>query len=124
LEVASHLAGFEIDRNQRVGVEVVAGSLRAVEVRRGIADREVDALGGEIDRGILPHAATEGLVGITGLAELLLLGRDVAMQVATGCILRRPDADRVLRNRVEGPKELAVIGVVGLEEAADAVFAA
>ena len=46
------------------------------------------------------------------------------MHVAAGGVLLRPDADRVLRDGVEGPQQLAVVGVVRLDEAADAVFAA
>ena len=46
------------------------------------------------------------------------------MHVAAGGILLRPNADRTLRDRVEGPQQLAVGGVVGFDEAADAVFAA
>ena len=77
----------------------------------------------EIDRRILPHAAAERLVGIADLGELLLLGLDVAMHVAAGRVVLRPYADRIFRGRVEGPEQLAVLGVIGLHEAADAVFA-
>ena len=46
------------------------------------------------------------------------------MHVAAGGVFRRPDADRVLRNRVERPEQLAGLRIIGLHEAADAVFAA
>ena len=124
LEVADVLAGVQIDRDERVGVEVVAGADCAVEVGRGIADHEIDALVGEIDRRILPNAAAERLVRVAVLGQRRLLGLDVAVQVASGRVLGRPDADGVLGDRVESPEQLAVLGVVGLDEAADAVFAA
>src|SRR5262249_23656170 len=124
LEVADIPAGIEIERDQRVGVEVVAGAQRAVEIGRRIADDEIDAVGREIDRRILPDAAAERLVGIAGLGELVLLGLDIAVHVAAGGVLLRPHADRVFRNGVEIPELLAVLGVVGAHEAADAVFAA
>ena len=124
LEVADVLAGVEIERDERVGIEVVAGADRAVEVGRGIADDEIDALRRQVDRRILPHAAAERLVGVAVLGERRLLGRDVAMHVAAGGVVGRPNADRVLGDGVEGPEQLAVLGVVGLDEAADAVFAA
>jgi len=44
--------------------------------------------------------------------------------MSAGCILRRPDADGVFRNRIEGPDQLAGLGIERLDEAADAVFAA
>src|SRR5262249_35732364 len=124
LEVANVLASVEIERDERVSVEVVARALRAVEVGRGIAHHEIDAVGGKVDRRILPHAAAERLVGIAGLGELLLFGGDVAVHVATGGVLLGPHPDGVFRRRIESPQQLAVFGVVGLEEAANAVFAA
>src|SRR5262249_39062251 len=124
LEVADVFAGLEIEGDQRVGVEVVAGAQRSVEIGRRIADHEIDAVGGEIDRRVLPNAAAQRLVGIAGLGELLLLGLNVAVHVAAGRVLLRPDAGRILWNGVEIPNELAVLGVVGAYEAAHAVFAA
>src|SRR5262249_11798711 len=109
---------------QRVGVEIVARADGAVEVGRGVADHEVDALGLEVDRGVLPHAAAERLVGIAGLGKLRLLGLDVAMHIAAGGVLGRPYADRVLGDGVEIPDELAGIGVIGAHEAANAVLTA
>ena len=45
------------------------------------------------------------------------------MHVAPGRVLFGPDADRVFRDSIEGPKHLAVFGVEGFDEAADAIFA-
>ena len=123
LEVADIFAGIEIDRDERLRVEIVAGPDRAVEVRRRVADHEVDALGLEIDRRVLPHAAAERLVRIAGLGELRLLGLDIAMQVFARGVLGRPHADGVLGGGVEIPDELAGLGVIGSDEAADTVFA-
>jgi hypothetical protein len=38
-------------------------------------------------------------VGIAGLGELRLLGGDIAVHVAAGGVLGRPDTDRILRDR-------------------------
>ncbi len=46
------------------------------------------------------------------------------MHVAAGRVVLRPDADGVLRDGVERPQQLAVLGVKGFHEAADAIFAA
>ena len=46
------------------------------------------------------------------------------MHVAAGGVFRRPDADRILRNRIERPEQLAGLRIIGFHEAADAVFAA
>ncbi len=67
LEVADVFAGVEVERDHRVGVEIVAGPDGAVEVGRGIADDEIDAVGCEIDARVLPHAAAERLIGIAAL---------------------------------------------------------
>src|SRR5262249_13871362 len=56
--------------------------------------------------------------------KLRLLGLDVAMHIATGGVLGRPYADRVLGDSVEVPDELAGIGVIGAHEAANAVLTA
>jgi hypothetical protein len=57
LEVAGIFACIEIKRYERLGVEIVTGSDRAVEARRRIADHEVDALRREIDGWVLPDGA-------------------------------------------------------------------
>ncbi len=46
------------------------------------------------------------------------------MHVAAGGVFRLPDTDRILRNRIERPEQLAGLRIIGLHEAADAVFAA
>src|SRR5207245_9406869 len=63
-------------RNQRVGIQVVAGALRAVQVGRGIAGDEKHGLGLAVDRRGHPHAAAERLVEAAALARELLLFRD------------------------------------------------
>src|SRR5262249_4816385 len=73
---------------------------------------------------ILPHAAAENLVRITGLAELRLLRRNVAVHVVTGGIVGRPYAHRVFGSRVEIPDQLAGLRVIGADKAADTIFTA
>ena len=46
------------------------------------------------------------------------------MLVAARGVLGRPNADGVLGDGVEAPNQLAVLGVIGLDETADAVLAA
>ena len=109
LKVTDIFAGLEIQRDQRVGVEVVAGPVRSVEVGRRIADDEVDPVGRKIDRGVLPHAAAELGIGIANLGERVLLRLDIAMHAAAGGILGRPNTDGILRNGVEIPELLPVL---------------
>ena len=78
----------------------------------------------EINRRILPHAAADRLVWVAGLGELRLLGLDIAMHVMAGGVVCRPHANGFLGGRVEVPDELAGLGVIGADEAADTVFAA
>ena len=124
LEVADVLACIQVHGHERVGVEVVARTDRAVEVGRGVADDEVDAVRRLVHGRILPHAAAEGLVRVAVFGEGVFLRGDVAVLVPPGRVRCRPDTDRVFRDRIEGPQELPVVGVVGFDEAADAVFAA
>src|SRR6476620_6452789 len=124
LEVADIFAGVEIDRYQRLGIEIVAGPNGAVEVWRRVADHEEDTVGLEINRRILPHAAADRLVWVAGLGELRLLRLDIAMHVMAGSVVCRPHANGFLGGRVEVPDELAGLGVIGADEAADTVFAA
>ena len=124
LEVANVFASVQIDRDERVGIEVIARADRAIKVGRGIADDEIDALRRQVDRWVLPHAAAERLVGIAVLGERRLFGGDVAMLVTSCRVGGRPHAHRILRDGVEVPDKLAVFGVVGAYEAADAIFAA
>ena len=124
LEMTDVLPGVEVKGNERIRVEIVSGPHGAIKVRRRIADHEIDAIGLEIDRGILPDASAQGLERIAGLGELCLLGRDVAMHVAPRGVLLGPDAHGIIRDRVERPDELSGLGVEGLQEAPDPVFAA
>ena len=123
LVMADIFARIEINRHQRVRVEIVAGPDRAVEVWRRIAGDEEDALRLEVDSRILPHTATKRLIGIAQLLERRLLSRDVAMHVPARGILGRPHADGVLRRRVEVPHELARVGIIGAHETADTILA-
>ena len=61
LKVTGVTAGIQVQRHQRVGVKIVAGTHGAVEVRRRIADHEEDPVRRQIDRGVLPHASAETL---------------------------------------------------------------
>src|SRR6185437_368164 len=83
-----------------------------------------DAVGGEIDARVLPHAAAQRFVGVAVLLIGGLLRRDVAVHVAAGGVLGVPHSLGILRGGVEGPFEVAGLGVERLDEAADAVFAA
>src|SRR3984957_13538564 len=64
LEVADIFAGLQIERDQRVRVEVVAGTDRTIEIGRRIADHEKDPVGRKIDSRILPDAAAKFLPGV------------------------------------------------------------
>lgn len=48
---------------------------------------------------------------------------NIAMHVAAGGVLGGPDTDRVFRDRIERPDQLAGFCAIGFHEAADAVFA-
>ena len=126
LEVPLVVAGGEVDRDQRVGVQVVPGALRAVEVGRGIAGDEKYRLGLAVDRGRHPHAAAQRLVEAAALrGELLLFRRDVPLHVAAGGVVLRPHAFvPLVGNRIERPQELAGLGVECLHKTADSVLAA
>src|SRR4029079_2262670 len=93
-------------RDDAVGVQVVAGSLRRVPVRPGIADAPV----GEIELGIVrareppPRAAVLPRVA-------------AAFPTIRAGLVRR-------RDRVEAPRLLARCRIERRDEAADAVFAA
>ena len=117
-------AGVQIEGDERVGIEIVAGADRPVEVGRGVADDEINSLRRQIDRWILPDAAAERLVGVAVLGERRLFRRDVAMLVASSRVGGRPDAHRILGDGVEVPDELAVFGVVCAHKAANPVLAA
>ncbi len=126
LEVPLVRALVEIDGDHRVGVQVVAGTDRAIQVRRRIADDEEYGARLLVDRRRHPHAAAQRLVELAVLfGKRLLFRGDVAVHVATGRVVDGPHAFVArLRDRVERPQQLAVGRVERLDEAANAVLAA
>ena len=62
LEVPLVRAVVQVDRDDRVGVEVVAGADVTVQVGRGIADHEEDRARLLVHRRSHPHAAAQRLV--------------------------------------------------------------
>ena len=87
------LAGVEIDRDERIGIEIVAGANRAIQVRRRIADHEVHRMRLPVDGRRHPHAAAERAIEVAALRrKLLLLGRDVALHVAADRVVLGPHA--------------------------------
>ena len=127
LEVGLVGAGVQIDRDDRVGVQVVAGTDVAVQVGRGVAHHEVHGPGLPVDRRRHPHAAAQGLVEAAALSA----SRSAFSLAMSRCMLRpvascvRPHAlVALLGDGVERPQQLAALGVEGLDEAADAVLAA
>jgi hypothetical protein len=123
LEVTDVFSRVEVERNERVGIEIVARAVGTVQIGRRVADHEVDPVGSKIDRGVLPHAAAELGKRIAGLGQLILFGLDVAVHIAAGRVLGGPDAYGAVRNGIEIPDLLARVGVIGAHESADAVFA-
>ena len=113
LAVPQELAGLGVERDQRVRVEIGAWPKLAVEVRRGIADRQVDDAGLGVERERRPQAAAAmlerlcalpgvgaGLAGIGDeielphrLAGLELEGADPILGAEIGA--RRPGDDEV-----------------------------
>ena len=114
----------EIDGDQRIGVQVVARTNCTVKVRRWIAGDEIHGARLEIDRRRHPHAAAERLIERRVLRVGGLFGVDVPMHVTAGQVILRPHAFALFGNRVERPQQVAVLRVVGLHEAANAVLAA
>ena len=125
LEVADVLAGVEIERDQRVGVEVVAGTDRAVEVGRGIADHEIDAVGRQVDRRDSAtrrrRASCRGRRSWRARPSRPAMSRCMSRPVAS-LVAQTPTEFSGIVSKVQS--SLPVVGVVGLDEAADAVFAA
>ena len=64
LEVPLHLAVRRIEREHRVGVEVVAGPVVGVPVGRGIAGRPVEQVQLGIERAGQPRRAAAGLPAV------------------------------------------------------------
>ena len=57
LPVPQELAGLGVERDDRVGIEVGARPKLAIEVRRGIADGQIDDAGFGVERQRRPQAA-------------------------------------------------------------------
>ncbi len=116
----------EVDRDDRVRVQVVARANRAVKIRRGIADDEKRRVRLAVDRRRHPHPAAERLKEVAALVgQHLLFGRDVAVHVAARRVVDRPHPFLTLvGDRVERPQQVAVGGAVRLQETPDAVLAA
>ena len=124
LVVASVLAGFQVERDEAVGVQVVAGTNAAVEIRRWVADDEEDAVQLQVDGWVLPDAAAESFGRVAELGVGGFLSVDIAMHIAAGGVVLRPHARRIVGDGVELPELLAGLGIEGFDEAADTVFAA
>ena len=88
LVVPLALAGLQVDADEAVAEQVVAGTMAAVEVRRRILDRQVDQAELLVDGDLRPHA------GVAVLRPRLLLPGVVAEFTR-------------LRDRVERPEQLA-----------------
>ena len=119
-------AGIEVDCDDRVGIEVVTGTFRAIQIRRGIADDEERGFRFQINRRRHPHATAEGFVEVAAIfCEGFFFRCYVALHVTVRCVVRIPNAFvTFFRNRVERPPQFTVIGVISFDEATDAVLAA
>src|SRR5439155_19534856 len=90
LVVPDQLAGLDVERHDRVGVEVVAGARLRIVLRDRVAGAPDRELGGRIIRAGLPEPAAAGLPGVVlvlpGLAPWLARLRDgiPAPQFVTG----------------------------------------
>ena len=132
LVVPPRLASGGIHRDYAVCVEVVTGAHRAIEIGRGIADREEEQVQLLVVGGRHPDAASALLPGIRVLRAVCLLASDVAVQVGIFG-LRRPGAPppvggyRVLAgcgDRIPAPHHSPGGHVEGVEVTTDAVLAA
>ncbi len=100
LEVPLHLAGRRIEREHRIGIEVVAGTVVGIPVRRRIAGGPVEKIELGIERAGQPRRAAAGLPAVA-----------LAPRLGPGLTRRR--------NRVRAPHQLSGLRVVGIDEAAD-----
>src|SRR5689334_19816958 len=96
LEMANVFTTVEIERDERISIQIIAGSDGTVEVGRRVADGEVNPMVGQVHRWVLPHPAAEPLIGIAILRKRCFLRCDIAMHIATGSVCCRPYANRVL----------------------------
>src|ERR1700688_430713 len=120
--MADVLAGFQIDRYERVGIQIITWTHAAIDVGRGIADDEVDPLVRKVYRRVLPDRTAERFVRIAALGQCRLFRSDIAMQIEARRIMCRPHTNRICRRRVERPDLSAVLRIKRLERAADTVF--
>ena len=97
-------AGVGVERDHRVGVEVVALAVLAVEVRAGVAGAPVDQVQRRVERAGHPRGAAAALPRVAFPALAALLAR--------------------AGHHPEAPGALAGGGVEGVDEAADAVLGA
>ena len=124
LKMPAVFAGIQIDRDQRVGVQVVSGALCAIQVRRRVTHHKEDGAGFQVDGRVHPDTTTQGLVEAAVAGQLRLLGGNVAVHIATGRIVLGPDAFvAFFRDGVEGPDQVPGLDVKGFDESADTVFA-
>ena len=124
LEMADVLSGIQINRNQRVGIQIVSGSQRTVQVWRGVAHHEIDPVVGEVYCRILPDTTAHRLIWVAHGLEVFLLCTNITQHVATGRIVGGPDANRVLRRCMKMPQQVTGLPVVGLYKSTDTVFPA
>src|SRR5271170_1289145 len=120
--MADVLAGFQIDRHERVGIQIITWTHAAIDVGRRIADDEVDALVRKVYRWVLPDRTAERFVRIAALGQRRLFRSNVAMQIEARRVMCRPNTNRIYRRRVERPDFSAGLRIKRLERAADAVF--
>src|SRR5205823_3280620 len=92
LEVPLALSVLHVDGDQAIGEEIVAGTMTAVQVGRGILDRQVRQPGVFVDGNLRPHA------GVAVDGPRIVLPAVAAELTRTG-------------NGVEGPQQLAVSDV-------------
>ena len=70
LLVPEKLAGLDVERHERVGVEIGTRPDFAIEVGRGVADRQIDDAGLYVERKRCPQAATAMLQRLRVLPSL------------------------------------------------------
>ena len=99
LEVPHALAGLRVDRHDRLGEQVLAGTMTAVEIVRRRAERQIHVAELLVGRHVGPH------VGAAGVGPRIVAPRLVA-ELA------------LLRNRVNGPQLLAGAHVEAADVAA------
>ena len=117
MEVPGQLAGVDVERHRRVGVEVVARTRVGIVLRHRVAGAPDGELGVRIIRAGLPQAAAAGLPGVVlvlpGLAAGLagLRNRIPAPQLVAGLgVERRDPAARPRVARAVGDDHLAFDG--------------